>query len=371
MGDGKSSLKAADATPASQPRALLSAVVVAINDLVAALDAVGLYQRLRESPGCRLRALDRNLPDETFDDLLVSCEAFAVMTGPSALATDDLNRLRSEAQRLLRTLQQVADAARGRRRLTLIGTTMGAGATGAQNSFLRTALSAPRSRESLEGLIDALSALAALAESGKPQQRKRLIPIGAGLVIPVTVLGGAMALIIVLLASIALVTGRAPITPNGLDIPLTSALPTATPLPTATARPKITPTANPGNPTPTTHPGVGPTPRPGSTPTTPPSGGYGVLSVSSSSNPIAPCSGNPDSFTISYSGGSKSLTWSVTSTDPSNLSYSQASGTLTPGGSVDVTVFNKSDTNQGTIYVTGGSQQQTVSFDATQCNSQG
>jgi hypothetical protein len=326
------------------------------------LDCISGYVNLLVA-GCA--PLDRNLPDETFDDLLVSCEAFAVMTGPSALATDDLNRLRSEAQRLLRTLQQVADAARGRRRLTLIGTTMGTGATGAQNSFLRTALSAPRSRESLEGLIDALSALAALAKSGKPEQRKRLIPIGAGLVIPVTVLGGAIALIIVLLASIALVTGRAPITPNGLDIPLTSALPTATPPPTATARPKSTRTANPGTPTPTTRPGGAPTPRPGFTPTTPPSGGYGVMSVSP--NTIAPCVGNSDSFTISYSGGSKSLTWSVTSTDPSNLSYSSASGILTPGGSVDVTVSNKSDTNQGTIYVTGGSQQQTVSFDATNC----
>jgi hypothetical protein len=355
---GKSDPKAPGGAPASQPRALLSAVVVAVNKLEAALDEVGLNRRLRESPSSLLRTLDRTLPDETLDDLIVGCEAFASVTGPSALATDDQARLRTEAQRYLRTLQTLTDTARGRRRLTLMGST----SIGTQNAFLRSVLGKPQVRYALEALIDPLTALAALAEGGTPREHVRLIPMGMGCVIPATVLGGAAALIFVLLASIALATGQAQITPNGLNIPLTSALPTAT------AKSGSTPTTRPGNPTPTTTPSAKPTPtsKPGVKPTTTPVPGYGVLSVSP--NNVAPCAGSPDTFTVSYSGGQSSINWSSSSSDPANILLSPASGTLAPGGFVTVTVTASQSATTGSITVTPShGSASTVNYDASQC----
>ncbi|HEX9036001.1 MAG TPA: hypothetical protein VF808_03335 [Ktedonobacterales bacterium] len=370
MTDGKASGKAPEGAPASQPRALLSAVIVGVNGLTSALDEVGLHQQLRESPACRLRLLDRSLPDETLDDLLLGCEAFAAVTGPSALATEDQNTLRAEAQRYLRVVRAVADAARGRRRPTLIGMT----ASGTQNSFLRMGLSEPRVRDALAELAGALEALAALATSGTPRKRTRLIPLGVGCFIPATVLGGAAALIIVLLASIALATGQAAVTPSGLDIPLTSALPTATPLPTATAKPASTPTTRPGNPSPTTPPGGSnptPTPKPGAKPTPTSRPGSGTLTVSP--NPIDACASptSNQTFTISYSGSQSSIKWTA-SWSSSNITLNNnnsgaLSGTLSSSQPVPVTLSTTNDSDGSITIIGSDGSSATESYTSINC----
>ncbi len=359
MGAGKGDLKEPASGPGPRARALIGAVSRATDHLVAALDAIGLNQKLRESPTCQLRSLDRGLPNYTLGNLLLSCEAFATVTAPATLAAGDMARLRAEAQRALRPIQTLADAVRGRRRMTLSGST-----TQTQGSFLRSAMSEPQVQAALAELLNSLTALVAFEEDGI-QKRKRTLAVAPGCVIPTAVLGGAVALIIFLIASIAVATGGTSVTPSGLNIPLLSIRSAATA--TTTAKPTATSATTGNQPTPTPNPGQAPTPKPGAKPTATPAPtatpvpGSGALSVSP--NSVDACQASSSAFTIANTGG-QSVNWSASGYDATSISLTPSHGTLSPGQSVTVTVYASSDAN-GFITITPGGQ--TVNYTSTNC----
>jgi hypothetical protein len=349
----------------SERQAALRDVADAVDRLGHALTDVGLPQAMRESASCNLRSLDRGLPNEPLEELLLSCEAYATVTAPAALATNDLAQVRDEGQYLLHDLQALAGAGRGRNFLANLGNTL----TGTQNVFLRSALGEPDVQDALADLIDALSPLAALA-GGETITRKRLLPAGKRLFIPVVVLGGAIMLVIILLSSISFATGLT-LLPSGLELPIGSnksgAQSTATavaqsgrPTPTtASARATATPAAGP-QPTATTAPGSAPTATP------PPSSPKFTVSPTS----LQACFDAPATLTISYAGGSQPTSWTASWSDHANIGLSPSSGSLSPGRSANVTVSLLVDQGvTGTITITpsNGLGAGTVTYDSSNC----
>lgn len=339
-------------------RALLGAVAQATDHLAAVLDAAGLNRQLRDAPAYSLRQLDRALPNYSVGDLLLVCEAYATVTAPSALATGDLTQVREEARRTLHLVQAVASASRGRRRLTMTDTII----KSAQATFLRTAFNEPPVHNALVQLIDSLSAVVALEED-EPKKRARLLPIGTGCFVPVTVLGGAVLLIVFLLTSIALATGQVSVSGEGVRIPAISGShggrpdasqhpPTVPPVATRTPRP--TPTA---------------TPRPVAPPTATIPTGPPTLTVSKTS--VFPCPDKSDGFTLTYTNGQQPITWVATWPDQPDITLTPASGTLQPGSTpVPVTVTaNTSTYNSDAITITpsGGLSPLTVQYDSNKC----
>lgn len=360
MGSDKGGAKIPASGGGSDPRAraMLGAVASATNRLTAALNEVGLDQRLRESPSCRLRSLDRSLPDETLADLLLLCEAFATVTGPATLTTGDVSRIRSEAQRIQRRIQTLQSAVRGQRRMTLTGST-----SQTRGAFLRSALVDSDVQDALAELLAALSALVAL-EDAAAEKRKRVLVVGPGCVIPTAVLGGALALIVFLLATIATATGQGAISVNGLNIPalaIRSTTPTATVRATATASPATQ------RPTATTQSSVAtPVVKLSPTAKTMPASGYGALSASPGSAPA--CQGQNVSFTLAYTGGSSPISWQASGYNTNDIQLSPSAGSLSPGQSVTVNVtVNADSTGSITITPTNGASPTTVSYDSSNC----
>lgn len=343
---------------AAELHSTLGAVARAVDDLVIELDTVGLTQQLRNSPSCDLRALDRSLPHYPLEELLLACEAYATVTGPAALATDSLTEVREEAQRLLQMLQALAGAGRSRRRLPGMGFT----ATGTQNVFLRSAFSDPQVQDALSALIETLSPLAAI-NGGNLPKRGWALRIGPRYIIPVVVLGGAIALVVLLIGSFAFANREAGILPNGLGIPGLSRGANASA--TATAQ------NNPGAPTPpiASSPSAAATvPISQPTATTAPSSS-GSPNITLSKSALSVCPGSPDSFTITYSGG-QSITWTASWSDHTNITLSPSSGSLQSGAPVTVTVDALTDTaGAGTITIIpgGGASPRTLTYDATNC----
>ncbi|GAC1454015.1 MAG: hypothetical protein PVSMB4_14690 [Ktedonobacterales bacterium] len=337
-------------------RALLGAVVQATDYLVAALDAAGLTQQLRDSPIYYLRHLDRSLPAYTVTDLLLVCEAYATVTAPTALATGDLAQVRDEAQRTLHLVQAVAGAGRGRRRLTLSETIT----KGAHTTLLRNAFSKPPVQAALARLIDALAALASI-DGVEARKRRRLLPLGSGCVVPITVLGGAITLIVFLLASIAVASGQVSVTPDGVRIPAISG-------PHGVLA-SASPSTSQRSPTPRPAPTAISVPMPAATPTvtTPPS--TPMLDVSK--NSVFPCPGAPDSFTITYTGGQQPITWGANWPDHVDITLSPNSGTLQPGGIVTVIVDapQTSSNVSGWIAIaaSGGLSAPSVQYNSNNC----
>lgn len=337
-------------------RAMLQAVAEAINRLVAALDDVGVNRRLRESPTCQLRALDRGLPDETLADFLLRCEAFATVTGPATLTSGNLTEIRSEAQRIQRRVQALMGAVRGARRLTLTGSS-----SQTRGAFLRAALVDTQVQDALATLLASLTALTDLEEEGA-QKRKRLLVVGPGCVVPTAVLGGALALIVFLLASIALVTTQTPTLTGALNIPSLSLHPVATATATSAAimrRPTATPKTGRAS---TPPPAVKPTLTATASSTT----GYGSLSVSPSSIPA--CQGQNVAFTLTHTGGSLPVSWQASGFDTNSIQLNPSSGSLSPGQSVQVDVTVTAD-SVGSITITPSHNlpAQTVSYDSSGC----
>lgn len=350
----------------NERQAALRAVADAVDRLGHALSDVGLPQAMRESASCNLRSLDRGLPNEPLEELLLSCEAYATVTAPAALATNDLEQVRDEGQYLLHDFQALASAGRGRNFLANLGNTL----TGTQNVFLRSALGEPDVQDALADLLDALSPLAALA-GGETIARKRLLPAGKRLFIPVMVLGGAIMLVIILLSSISFATGLT-LLPGGLELPVVSNK--------SGAQSTATAVAQTGRPTPTTAssaqatatPAAGPQPTattaPGSAPTATPPPGSPKFTVSPTSLQV--CFDSPATFTVSYTGGSQPISWTASWSDHSNIGLSPSSGSLSPGRSANVTVsllVDQGVTGTITIAPSNGLGAGTVTYDSTNC----
>jgi hypothetical protein len=348
-------------------RAPLDQIMEATNRLAAELDAAGLNQQLRQSPAYTLRSLERGLPNCTVEDVLLACEAYAMVTAPSALTTGDLFRVRDEALRTLQLLRALAGGTRGRRRLTGMTT------TGIQGAFLRSAFNEPAVQAALAALIEPLSALAFM-DSTQQQKRRRLLPVGVGCFVPGTVLVGALALIVLLLTSIAFAAGQVAISPNGVDVPVLSggmhhtSGAAATHTPTMRANvPAWQPTATAS---PTVIPGSTSTLTPGPTPTVTPPAGSPTLSVSKST--VSPCPGTPDAFTLTYSGGQSPITWTATPSDQADIALNPPSGTLQPSGAgsaANITVTLVNDVSiTGTITIsTSNTLTRTIQYDSTGC----
>lgn len=340
--------------PESELRLLAETATQATDDMIAALHDAGLTSSVLRSPEYTLRALNRGLPNVSLEDLLLTCEAFTSVTVPSALATGDLGRIQSEAHRTYQLLQALASGVRGRRRLTFAASAV------TEGMQLRAALSEPAVRSALAQLIEILAALAAL-DGGNQRKRRAILPIGVGCLVPGTVLGSAVVLIVFLLTTIAFATGQVAITGTGVIFPSTSGKPTATTSATATtqaAGPAATPTHMPRlKPTATSQPAHSAT-------STPSSASAPAWSVSQLNQP--PCS--TAQFTITYTSGSSPISWTASWSDQTGVQVSPASGTLQPGGTVTVNVTAQIDlTNQITVAANNGLPAQSVSYDSTSC----
>ena len=369
MGGGKGGSSGKDDSNASAKngwseadmRAWLGTLASAVDYLAESLDTVGLTQRLRESPACNLRSLDRSLPNYPLEDLLLACEAFATVTSPAALATSDFTKIGDEAQRLLQFFHVLSRTGRGRGLLSSLGNTL----TGSQNVLLRSAIGDRRVQEDLAEIMDALASLAEI-EGGESAAHRQALPISKGCIIPVAVLGGAITLVALLLGSFAFATGQPPITPGGLNIPGFSQ--NLHPGATATAnaqngkRTPVVATATSGSGGSATA-----TPKAAPTATTPaPSSPKILLSTST----VSACFDSPGSFTITYTGGQQPITWNASWPDHTNVAVSPASGTLRAGGSTTVTVNILSDTTlSGTITISpsNGLSSRTVQYDGSNC----
>lgn len=359
MGVGKDDIGAIASSgwSAAELHSMLGVVATAVDDLAMELDAVGLTQQLRNSPSCDLHTLDRSLPHYPLEELLLACEAYATVTGPAALATDNLAEVREEAQRLQQILQTIAGAGRSRRRLPGMGFT----STGTQNVFLRSAFGDPQVQDALSALIDTLAPLA-IINGGSLPKRGWASRIGPRYIIPVVVLGGAIALVVLLIGSFAFANKGAGILPNGLGIPgLARGVNSSA---TATAQ------NNSGAPTATlasSSSAAATAPTTQSTATAPSSSGSPKIALSKSV--LSVCPGSPDSFTISYSGG-QPITWTASWSDHTNITLNPSSGSLQSGVPVSVMVDALTDTGgAGTITIIpgGGASPQTLNYDASNC----
>jgi hypothetical protein len=211
-------------------------------------------------------------------------------------------------------------------------------------------------------------------DSTQQQKRRRLLPVSVGWFVPGTVLAGALALIVLLLTSIAFAAGQIAISPNGVDMPVltggthhTSGA-AANPTPTVRANvPARQPTAGASS---TAIPGRTSTPTPGTAPTAPTSAGSPTLSVSKST--VSPCLGTPDAFTLTYSGGQSPITWTATPSDQTDIALNPPNGTLQPSGAgsaANVTVTLVNDLSiTGTITIsTSNNLTRTIQYDSTGC----
>lgn len=323
-----------------------------------------------------LQQLDRGLPRQTLGDLLLACEAYASMTGPSALAAGDLTTVRVEAERIISLLRPLARVSRSRR---ITDTTVQLPAVG-----LRTVLSDEHVIRSFNSLI---AAFAELANVEGEQVRKRFaVRIGTRYLVPGSVLAATLALILFFVGGIAFATGAVTLSPQGVTFsnPLGSAANAANIARHGAPGSQGTP-GGVGGTSATSTPGTGSGQAPSATPTSKPSpqptatpvpSGGPALTVSPSS--VQPCQGTDAQFAITYTSGSGSVTWTATSPDPSNIALStngntfsqQVGGTLRQGQQVTVYVRLLNDTPiTGQISVTGsnGVAPTSATYDSTGC----
>jgi hypothetical protein len=339
-------------------RALLRAITPAGDRLLTALERAGLTSALRQAPSCYLHALDRALPRETLDDLLASCEAFAVVTAPTALKQDDSLALFAEAAYLLGTLRTLARATRPRSRssrLTSFSMSM-------QAPLLREAFSQPAVADALRDLVAHFEALVAL-ESGEPARRRRwmaLLPAGLRFLMPGAVLAVTLLLIAGLLGAVVIASGAS----NARSQGSARSTPLKHPTVAASATRGAAPTATPPSHT---------VPLPAANPTATAVPQAQVLAVSPLDQ--APCSGGPDAhFTVTFTSGPGTITWSATSSNPANVALSldgaafgsQVSGALKAGQQAVITVRALQD-NYTQINVATSAGSYVVVADSTGC----
>jgi hypothetical protein len=340
-------------------RDLLRRIPAAASALLDELEAAGLTPSMRRAPGCDLHALDRGLPRQSVDDLLAECEAFAFVSGPSALAQDDTRAVRDEAEHFFGVFETLLKAGTRRSR----GSWMTGASTSMQAPLLRSALG---TRETQDALYHLTELFDQLATAGEEEHRARrglgLLPAGRRVFTPVLILTLAVALIAVLLGAIGLASGKGPGIFLGEGASNVAHTATSTSGSSATATPQNaqTPTA-----------GRGSTPTPRVTATA-----SGAPRLTVAPQTVEPCMGvPPPKFTISYSTGQGSATWTAKVDNAANAQLSlnqanfsgQVSGTLQPGQRVDVYVQAGGNDTSGQITIQGPGSPPSVMYDSTNC----
>jgi hypothetical protein len=366
MGEAKKRASERDATIATtagqsgeDARDLLRRIPAAASALLDELEAADLTPSMRQAPGCELHALDRSLPRQSVDDLLAECEAFAFVTGPSALAQDDTRAVRDEAEHFFGIFETLLKSGTRRPRATW----MTGASTSMQAPLLRGALGTPETQDALYHLTELFDQLATFGEQEHGTRRGLgLLPAGRRVFTPVLILTLAGALIAVLLGAIGLASGKGPGIFLG-EVP-------SNVVPTATSTSGSSATATPSDAaTPTT--GRNGTPTSRVTATT-----SGAPKLTIAPQNVGPCVGaTPPKFTISYSTGQSSAPWTATVDDTAKVQVSlnqanfsgQVSGTLQPGQHVDVYVQAVTNDTSGQITIQAPGSPPPVTYDSTNC----
>ncbi len=353
-----------------------------------------------------LQQMDPALPHQTFGEVLIACEALALVSGPSALVSGDAKALHSQSRGLQATMLGIL-------RVSQAGTTehpsISQPVSGAQDALI-AALRQPAMVADLLRMTELLGALAADTPAIAGIQ---VAALPSRPLAPIFIIGLAIALILFLAGSILIATSRIPPTQHGrntgsqvagnvMDTPTPQptghvtgggALPTATsigqpqstatatsgwlppstatatsggqPPPTATAtsggQPPPTATATSGGlPPPTATATSGGLPPPAATatatpvplPPPPPPTQAPAINVSLSAQSLQLCPDND--VTIAYNSGNGVINWTMTVSDSTNIGvhdvdgapyYPSVSGQLAPGQSVDVAVKALNDGN--------------------------
>jgi len=369
MGEARKRTNERDATvttdagqPSEDTRGLLRRIPDAASALLDELEAAGLTPSMRQAPGCELHALDRSLPRQSVDDLLAECEAFAFVSGPSALAQGDTRAVRDEADHFLGVFETLLKAGTRRARSTW----MTSASTSMQAPLLRGALGTPETQDALYQLTELFDQLATFGEQEHGARRGLgLLPAGRRVFTPVLILTLAVALIAILLGAIGLASGKTPgsifLGGAASNVKSTSAATSTSSGSSATATPQNVQTPTTGRATPT------------ATPKAPPNAPRLTLSTQN----ILPCATAPyKSFTITNSGGQGAVSWTATVDDTSNALISlnssngfsgQVSGSLQPGQRVGVYVKAVSLDANGQITIQGPGSPPPVSYDTSNC----
>ena len=365
-------------------RAHLHAIAEASADVLSALDAAGVHPETRPSSRFSLHALDRRLPRRSVHDLLLACETFAAVTGPTLLSSEKLRELHAQAQSLLQVVHVVELVTREATQVGASGTTMHLGGL-----LLRAALATSEAQDALTRLAYHLGALSAEPE-GRAAARRFEVRIGTRFLVPGSVIGLTLVLILFFLSGIAFATGAVSLSSTGVAFSKLqggaatqtatssahpgSATQTANQPQSTPAGRHATPTALPTIPsaraTATPYGHATPTSLPPTPPATP------TLSVAPSV--VNPCVDVDKQFTVNYTGGAQVTNWTVTSSDPSTIGVSldgvtfasSVNGSLSPDGSRTIYVRLLRDIpTSGTLSVSGsgGVSGATVRYDSTTC----
>lgn len=354
-------------------RAALHGIAQATDELLQALEAAGFPQELQQSSHYSLHTLDKRLPKRTVYDLLLACETFASITAPALLSAGNTEDMYTQANPLLQTVRHIAGVTRGQSSAGGSGTTLHM-----QGLLLRSAFATAQSQFALARLVECLTA----ATSGGGEQtvgRRFDLRVGTRFLVPGSVIGITLALIIFFLSGVAFATGAIRVSQNGVGF---STLQNGMATQTATASNgavSATATANGQKSAPTQAPNGYPTATPSGRTSTPTPKPTSAPTLSTSPAVIQPCIGTDKQFTLSYTGGSNAITWHVNSPDTANIALSldgtnftsSVSGTLQPGASVTVYVrlLNDPSNPTGNINVNGsnGVKGSSVGYDTTGC----
>lgn len=341
-------------------RAGLRGVAQASDDVLRAVEAVGLRQAASRTPHYSLNSLDRRLPKRDVYDFLLACETLATVTGPTLLASGGARELRARAHPLLHTARLIQRATRDR------PSAGDSGATLRMNGvLLYTAFTSPQGKDALARLAERLSDVT----SGDGEQiaaTRFELRLGTRFLVPGSVIAITLGLIFFFLSGIAFATGAINFSRGGIAL---SSLRAVAPTPNSAAT--ATATAMVNSPTATTPSGGAPTQAP---PSKAPSGA--ALSIAPAS--IQPCAGSDTQFTLSYAGGSSATAWRASSPDTANIALSldgttftsSVSGALQPGASITVYVRLLNDIpTSGAIAVTGSSgvKGASIRYDSANC----
>ncbi len=332
-----------------------------------------------------LHELDSALPHQTFGEVLVACEALALVSGPSALVSGDVKTLHSQSRGLQATMLGILRASQA-------GSTQHHSDTPPASAVHDTFVASLRQQAMVADLLRMTELLGALAADTPSIAGLQVAAMPQRSLAPIFIVGLAIALIVFLAGSILIATSRIPpmqhsrntganVAGNPIDSPTPKPISTLTagttptvtgngqpPAPTATGNgqpPAPTATGNGQPPTPTatgngqppapTATGNGQPPAPTATPVPPPPPPptqAPAINVSLSPQSLQLCPDND--VTIAYNSGNGVITWTMTVSDSTNIGVHDVdgapynpsvSGQLAPGQSVDVAVKALNDGN--------------------------
>ena len=96
---------------ASWHEATLRDLSTTLQSLTASLNANGITPEVRQAAPYDLHQIDAHLGHQTLDDVLVASEALATLTGPSALADGEMQRIHTLARTLATTWEALQSGA--------------------------------------------------------------------------------------------------------------------------------------------------------------------------------------------------------------------------------------------------------------------